>query len=97
MKLKTSRLWPKTIAEAIHILDAVLPDEDKELIKSIPLANLQGLQSSLGALIVAEFGLHDGNDELITSTLEIDADLAANTIIREFWDNLHAGQTLQIH
>lgn len=97
MKAKASKIWPKTIAEAIHILDVALSDEDKELIKSIPLKDLQRLQSSLGTLIVSEFGLNDGNCELITCTLEIDPELAAGTIIREFWDNLHAIQTPQIH
>jgi hypothetical protein len=97
MKSKTSKIWPKTIAEAIHILDVALSDEDKELIKSIPLENLQRLQSSLGTLIVSEFGLHDGNYELITCTLEIDPELAAGTIIREFWDSLHLAPIQQIH
>ncbi len=97
MTPKTSKIWPKTIAEAIHILDVALSDEDKELIKSVSLENLQRLQSSLGTLIVSEFGLHDGNCELITCTLEIDPELAAGTIIREFWDSLHATQPPQIH
>jgi hypothetical protein len=97
MKARTSKVWPKTIAEANHILDAALSDEEKELIKATPLANLQCLQSSLGALIVTEFGLRDGNDALITCTLEIDAELAAKTLIREFWDSLHATPIPQIH
>lgn len=97
MKSKIAKVWPRTIPEAIHILDVVLSEENKESIRSMQVANLAGLQSSLGALIIAEFGLHDGNDELITCTLEIDADLAAKTIIREFWDSLHFAPIPQIH
>ena len=58
---------------------------------------LRWVQTVNSTLIVSEFGLHDGNYELITCTLEIDPELAAGTIIREFWDSLHLAPIQQIH
>ncbi len=96
MKPKIKR-WPANIAEAIRILDLLLSDEEKLAIGIVPLSNLKLLHASLGRLIRNEFGLVAGNDELITTTLEIDPDLASMTIIRVYWDHLRAGQSMLTH
>ena len=89
--------WPKSIAEAIQILDRLLSENDKKAIRVLPLTDLHLLHAGLGALIRNEFGLCAGNDKLMTCTLEIDADLASMTIVREFWDHLRAAPVSLLH
>lgn len=86
--VRRSKYWPRNIHDAIRILDDVISEKDKDLIRSIPLSE-SSLHSTLRVVIQNEFGLLSGNDELITATLEVDAYLASMTIIREFWDHLH--------
>jgi hypothetical protein len=87
----------KTMAEAIRILDLLLTENDKEAIRDLPLSDLHLLHPGLGALIRNEFGLWAGTHVLMTCTLEIDADLASMTIIREFWDHLRAAPVSLLH
>lgn len=88
LKINPSK-WPKSIDEVNRVLDQVLTAKQKKAISSLPLSELSGLDSSLGAVIRNEFGLLAGNDELITCTLEIDAVLASRTLVREYWDHLN--------
>jgi len=97
MITKAKKRWPDTIAEAIRILDDVLTDAEKESIKSVPLSDLHRLKPWLGRLIQNAFGLLEGNGALITCTLEIDAELASMTIVREFWDHLRKQSVTQYH
>jgi hypothetical protein len=97
MNNATRKQWPETIADAIRVLDAVLPDSAKDEIRAIALEDLHVLHQGLGTFIRNEFGLWAGNDALITTTLEIDPDLASMTIIREFWDHLQARPVSKLH
>jgi hypothetical protein len=97
MKSKPQKRWPKSIAEAIRVLDLLLSEPDKEAIKATPLRDLHLLHAGLGTFIRNEFGLWAGNDELIACTVEVDADPASMTIVREYWDHLHAQQTVAFH
>ena len=89
--------WPKNISDAIQILDLVIDDQEKDLIRKIALKDLNSLHIGLGTFIRNEFGLWKGNDSLITDTLEIDPDLASMTIIREFWDYLNKPMIPKFH
>lgn len=89
--------WPKSIDEAIGVLDQILTSKQKKAISSLPLSELCNLDSTLGVVIRKEFGLLAGNDELITCTLEIDAVLASRTLVREYWDHLHADRSTLLH
>jgi len=90
IKLTTKKLWPTTIDGSISILDATLSDKDKQNINNLERKNLHLLYPELGRIIREGFGLDEGNDELITATLETDPELAAKTIIHDYWVHLHS-------
>lgn len=89
--------WPETIDEAIRILDAVLSNQEKINIRSVPREDLDGLYQGLGTLIRNEFGLLKGNNALITATLEIHANLATMTIIVCYWEYLNKAGQVSLH
>ena len=99
--MTTTRLskeeWPKDSSDAVSILDLVISDKDKEIIRNTALGDLDSLRMGLGSVIRQEFGLWQGNKALITSTFEVDPDLACMTIIREFWDLLNEPKSSKLH
>lgn len=80
--------YPKTVEEAVDILNNIILDEDKEIIKKITEDNLIDLHISLGQMVRNYFGLWAENYELIADCKAKDADGASAVIIKAFWKSL---------
>ena len=81
---------PKTVEEAVALLNCIVSAEDREYIRSIDnQKELVMLHSSMGRQIRNEFGLWDRNKDLLSDTGEAgDPDGASMVIIREYWESL---------
>ena len=76
---------PATIDEAIGVVIATLPDEDKAAIAAMAESALIGLHFGLGAWIRNNLGLWKGNRALLESTGEADADDSSMVIVEAVW------------
>ncbi len=63
----TEATWPKTVEEAVYVLDLLLDDDYREKIKNTPEHNLNDFHFSLGLSIRNRFGVWDNNLELLES------------------------------
>ncbi|MBK7676955.1 MAG: hypothetical protein IPJ27_20585 [Candidatus Accumulibacter sp.] len=84
----TQKQWPATIDEAVGVVIATLPDDDKATISAMSESELIGLHMSLGAWIRNNFGLWSGNGPLLESTGEPNADDASMVIVVAVWRRL---------
>lgn len=64
---KSRKKWPRTVAEAVNRLIQEMSEEDRETLKNTPEKDLIMYHFSLGMWIRNEFGLWQGNDELLKS------------------------------
>jgi hypothetical protein len=93
--------WPQTINAAVERIIAIMDDDEKEKVKSIPESELQKLYFSLGLYVRNELGLHEGNDDLIKACAISkygdfeslfflnDVDSASRVILEEIWNRLN--------
>ncbi len=70
-------IWPTTIEDAVYVLDLLLDDEDKEILR----------KRSEDDLKKSHFGLWSGNKELLRScgSDEMHPDDASMIIIKALW------------
>ncbi|MFC1535458.1 YpsA SLOG family protein [Thermodesulfobacteriota bacterium] len=93
---------PKTVPESVNILMSRLSLKDKTTVAKMIQNDLGYLHSSIGAFIRNEFGLWDGNDELmndccsISGEKELHPDDAAMVIIEELWKKLRETHTIRV-
>jgi hypothetical protein len=92
--------WPKTLDEAVARLMASMRVEDLAALRDTPEGGLIMYHFSLGMFIRNEFGLWQGNEELLAScfpdvtdpymlmTIEHDPDKASGVIAKEMWERL---------
>lgn len=84
--------WPATIDEAVGVVIATLPDEDKVLIAAMPKSELIGMHFGLGMWIRNNLGLWQGNDALMQSIRNrnpgIHPDDVSMLIIEDVWTRL---------
>ena len=80
--------FPKTVKEAVDILDHIMTDEEKHNIKNKTHEELVDFHFGLGQAIRNEFGLWNENYELIADSKAKDADEASMVIIKALWDKL---------
>ena len=81
-------LWPKTVAEAVKVLIAELPEEERTMIRDTAREDLIKFHHGWGMGIRNDFGLWRGNDELFKDTGAEDPDGASMAIIRAVWEEL---------
>ena len=85
---------PKTVDEAVDILLTKLSLRDKTVIANMTEADLNFLHSNSGAYIRNEFGLCDGNEDLMQSSCSVSGkeglhpDETSMIIIKELWKTL---------
>ena len=84
----TQKQWPATIDEAVGVVIATLPDDDKASIASLSEPDLIGLHFGFGTWIRNNLGLHSGNGRLLESTGTRNADDASLVIIEALWRRL---------
>ena len=80
--------WPATIDEAVGVVIATLPDNDKATIAALSKSELIGLHFGLGLWIRNNLGLWKGNRSLLESTGAPNADDASMAIIEDVWRRL---------
>ena len=90
---KSRKKWPRTVAEAVNRLIQEMSEEDRETLKNTPEKDLIMYHFSLGMWIRNEFGLWQGNDELLKSCRKKDPlihpDDVSSIIIEELWKKLN--------
>ncbi|MEF8719277.1 MAG: DUF6794 domain-containing protein [Candidatus Accumulibacter necessarius] len=79
--------WPATVDEAVGVVIATLSDTDKATISAMAESELIGLHM-VGAWIRNNLGLWSGNQSLLESTGEPNADDASMVIIVAVWERL---------
>lgn len=89
---KTKKEWPKSVDEAVERLMAELSDEDKKILKDTPEMELVKYHFGIGMYIRNEFGLWQGNKDLLESCCGSgycqDPDEASFVIIKALWKRL---------
>jgi len=94
--------WPATVDEAVDRLIARLSLKDKATIARMRESDLVGLNMILGFLIGEEFGLWEGNKQLMRSCCseagkpELDAGEAGAIIIKKMWKKLKKEYELKL-
>ena len=100
-KIYTDCMWPKTVEQAVEVLLAVLPQEEKAKIIKLGKDNLGSLHFGLGMWIRNEFGLWAGNRDLLDDVArltglekgeEVHPDDASDLIIYKLWKKLEETQ-----
>lgn len=81
--------WPKTVDEAVKICFLTLTPREKEGMKNTPEENLIMSHFGWAVNLRNEFGLWEGNEELIHSCGATNPDDASMAIIREVWMELN--------
>jgi len=82
------RQWPKTLEEAVRITLSGMSDKYKKILKATRKKNLTMFHAVLGATIRNDFGLWNGNDELLISCGAHNPDDTSIVIIRAVWKAL---------
>lgn len=90
---KPKKKWPKTVEEAVEQLLSLMSEEEKQCLRKTPKKDLIMFHFSLGLYIRNNFGLWQGNRELLQSISKSDfpfvhPDDASSVIIEELWKRL---------
>ncbi len=93
---KTKKKWPKTVDEAVERLMAEISEEDKKTLMNTPERELIQYHFGLGMYIRNEFGLWQGNTDLLESCCGggyyQEPDEASSVIIKALWERLKTFQ-----
>ncbi len=96
-KIFTDCMWPKTVKQAVDVLLAILPEEEKAKIVEMNKSDLGNLHFGLGMGIRNEFGLWAGNRDLLEDVArlqglekgeDVHPDYASSLIIYKLWMKL---------
>jgi hypothetical protein len=80
--------WPRTVSEAVTRILAGMSEADKERIRASKKQDLIHYRAGWGALIRSDFGLWDGNKELLADCgTQLPPD-ASMVIIEAVWQRL---------
>lgn len=89
---KAKKEWPRTVEEAVDRLLSLMSEEDKQSLKNTPEKDLIMFHFGLGAYIRNEFGLWQGNTELLKSCEKesnfVHPDDSSSIIIEALWKRL---------
>ena len=100
--MKKNNKHPKTIDEAVDLLIEELSFGDRTIIANMKEEDLGDLDSAFGMRIKGEFGLGNGNKDLLISCssesgqLLIETDLAAALIIKRLWTRVQDTPVLKV-
>jgi hypothetical protein len=93
---------PKTVNQAVDILISKMGLKDKVIMANMTYAELNELDSNLGAYIKNIFRLRSGNDELMksckiaTKSQNLNEDEACGAIIETLWKKLRATHKIRV-
>ena len=89
---KTKKVWPKSVDDAVERLMAEISEEEKKILMNTPEKELFKYHFGFGMYIRNEFGLWQGNKDLLESCCGEgyfpDPDEASSVIIRALWERL---------
>jgi hypothetical protein len=88
---------PTTMEQAVRIFLGVLDEDQREALRRTAPAELIWLHPSMGQLIREEFGLWDGNDELLAAAGAQHPDDASMAILLAAHQALQQGQAPKAH
>jgi hypothetical protein len=77
--------WPRTLQAAVYICLLTLTPEEKELIKYTPQDKLIWFDFEWAINMRNEFGMWEGNEELIRSCRADNPDDASMVIVKAVW------------
>jgi hypothetical protein len=84
--------WPRTVEESVDRLLSLMSEEDKQSLKNTSEKDLIMFHFGLGAYIRNEFGLWQGNTELLKSCKKecifVHPDEFSSIIIEALWKRL---------
>lgn len=80
--------WPKTLDAAIKICLLTMTEQEKQTIKNTSKDSLIMFHLNLAKNIREQFGLWEGNEELIISCGASNPDDASMAIVRSVWNHL---------
>ena len=80
--------WPRTLEEAVRISILIMTDKEKEMLRTTAEEDLVLFHYNWAMNMRNEFGLWDGNKELLESCGASDADGASMAIIKAVWEAL---------
>lgn len=84
--------YPKTVVEAVDILEHILLDIEKEIIMDIPEKDVIYLYFGYGQYICNALGLLDENYELISDCDASEPEEASLAIIEALWKKLNSNK-----
>jgi hypothetical protein len=99
---KRQAQYPRTVAQALEQLKAVLPLKDRILMANMQAHEIEHLHSGLSEYIKQNFGLYAGNTPLLQACAQAGQiirplpDEAAAVILRALWKDLQATHKLRI-
>lgn len=88
--------WPVSVEQAVGVLLALLPEDEKAKIAVISQDDLISLHFGLGIWIRNNFGLWAINSALLSASGEHNPDDAAGVIIEALWRRLQE-ETPKVH
>ena len=94
MPAETSR-WPRTVAEAVALKLRTMPESEKGSIRQSARDRVQDMYHGFQMLHRADFGLSEGNDELLAScgSLAMPAEECMRIILDAIWVALQPPHT----
>ena len=81
--------WPKTLDEAVKICLLTSTPQQKELIKNTPREELALFHPGWALNMRNEFGLWEGNSELVESCGASEPDGASMVVVKTVWTELN--------
>ena len=91
---EAKKAWPRTVEEAVDRLLSSMSEKDKLSFKNTPEKDLIMFHFGLGAYIRNEFGLWQGNTELLKScekeSIFVHPDEFSSIIIEALWKKLRS-------
>ena len=81
--------WPKTLTEAVKICLLTMTPKEKEIIKNTSIDNLINFHFSWAMQMRNEFGMWEGNRELVESCGASEPDGASMAIVEAVWKALN--------
>ena len=81
--------WPTTLEEAVERIVAEMPEESKQLLRSIAKAEVIRFHHGWGTGIRNQFGLWRGNEALLESCDQMEPDGASGVIMEAVWQRVH--------
>ena len=86
--------WPRSLDTAVEQLLESMSEADKEQLRNMPQGELIFFHMNWAMVIRNDFGLWEGNEELLESCGSFHPDDASMTIVRAVWERLRCDRQM---